>query len=261
MPFVRSQPGKKPGDQQREQVEQQSGLQRESRPVEDVIQRILLSPDVAKCFAVAYESDRKYILNLPNENGDIEEQYVLNVITQGWTRWTIAALSGIVLNDRLILADVGKLKEERKTGTQADFQDEVDEPININVEWTTIHAEAPDQTKQFAEARVFFKEAPRNQINPVFLGFNTEKSTDTEFVPLHFTPHTPLMGFGIALYGVHPYGSPVTKEEAITRTYVPRNKQKAALMHLQLNHKSLRDSMALTGVSVSMRDISVRTDK
>ena len=30
MPFVRSQPGKKPGDQQREQVEQQSGLQRES---------------------------------------------------------------------------------------------------------------------------------------------------------------------------------------------------------------------------------------
>ena len=30
MPFVRSQPGKKPGDQQREQVEQQSGLQRDS---------------------------------------------------------------------------------------------------------------------------------------------------------------------------------------------------------------------------------------
>ena len=30
MPFVRQQPGQKPGDQQREQVEQTSGLQRES---------------------------------------------------------------------------------------------------------------------------------------------------------------------------------------------------------------------------------------
>ena len=32
-------------------------------------------------------------------------------------------------------------------------------------------------------------------------------------------------------------------------------------MHLKLNHNALKDSMALTGVSVSMRNISGRTDK
>ena len=238
-----------------------NGLKIESRPVEDVIQRILLSPHVDKCFAVAYESDRKYILNLPNADGNIEEQYVLNIITQGWTRWTIAALSGIVLNDKLILADIGKIKEERKTGTQNDYQDELGEPISTRVEWTTIHAEAPDQTKHFAEARVFFREAPRNQKNRVQLGFNTEKSTETEYVPLYLPEHHLSQGFGREAYGTQPYGSVVIKEEAITRTYVPRNKQKAALMHLKLTHDSLKDSMALTGVSVSMRDISVRTDK
>ena len=238
-----------------------NGLKIESRPIENIIQKILLSPHVDKCFAVAYESDRKYILNLPNADGSIEEQYVLNIITQGWTRWTIAALSGTILNDKLILADIGRIKEERKTGTQSDYQDEVDQPINTNIEWTTIHADAPDKTKQFAEARVFFSEAPRNRENLVQLGFNTEKSTIPEFVPLYIPPHHTTIGFGLGAYGVQPYGSPITKEEAISRTYVPRNKQKAALMHLRLTHTSLKDSMSLTGVSVSMRDISTRTDK
>ena len=225
------------------------------------MQRILNSEFVANCFATAYESDRKYILSLPDNDGNIIEQYVLNVITQGWTRWTIPMDSTIVWRDLLYHSYQGSIKQERKTGTQSDYQDEIDQPIQTRVEWTTIHSNAPDQTKQFSEARVFFKEAPRDQKNPVTVGFNTEKSTEPEFVPLHIPPHHEAPGFGREPYGLQPFGSPVVKEEAISRTYVPRNKQKAALMHLKLNHDALKDSMSLTGISVNMRPISGRIDR
>ena len=51
------------------------------------------------------------------------------------------------------------------------------------------------------------------------------------------------------------------KREAISRTYVPRTKQKASLLHVGVEHESLKDKMELTGLAVAVRDISGRTDR
>ena len=237
-----------------------NGLRIESRPIEDTIQRIINSPDVVKCFAVSYEADRKYILNLPNNQGEIEEQYVLNIITKGWTRWTLAAISGTVWNDKLILANGAKIRQERKTGSESDYQDEDGEAIKTRVEWTTIHANTPDKTKHFPEIRVMFNQAPVSELHRPYVTFKTNQSQDEERVPLHFV-HIDPVGFGVAPWGRSPYGSPRPKIEAVSRTYVPRNKQKASLMNLGMDHESLKDKMELTGLAVSVRDLSKRTDK
>ena len=237
-----------------------NGLRIESRPIEDTIQKIINSPDVAKCFAVAYETDRKYILNLPNNKGEIEEQYVLNIITKGWTRWTLAAISGTIWQDRLIIGNGAKIRQERKSGTESDYQDEFDEPIKTRVEWTTIHANTPDKTKHFPEIRVMFKQAPVDDERRPYATFTTDQSLEEERVPLHFV-HVDPAGFGAEPWGQHPYGSPRPKREAVSRTYVPRHKQKAALLHLGIDHESLKDKMELTGLAVSVRDLSKRTDR
>ena len=114
-----------------------NGLRVESRPIEDTIQKIINSNNVEKAFAVAYESDRKYILSLPNNRNEIEEQYVLNIITKGWTRWTLLATSGTIWNDKLIIGNVAKIREERKSGTESDYQDEPDVPISTCLLYTS----------------------------------------------------------------------------------------------------------------------------
>ena len=237
-----------------------NSLRIESRPIEDTIQKIINSPNVAKCFAVSYESDRKYILNLPNNRDEIEEQYVLNIITKGWTRWTLAATSGTVWEDRLLIGNQAILRQERKTGTESDYQDEFDEPIKTRVEWTTIHANTPDKTKHFPEIRVMFKQAPVDEDRRPYATFTTDQSIEEERVPLHFV-HVDPPGFGAEPWGQHPYGSPRPKVEAVSRTYVPRHKQKAALLHIGVDHESLKDKMELTGLAVSVRDLSKRTDR
>lgn len=104
-------------------------------------------------FAIAYESDRKYILFLPNEDtaaAKINNGYVYNTITKSWTKWNIHGFledldnpgkytpntelsfgSGVVHfnNDRLYLAtwnEAGNNNiwlKERKTFTREDMVD------------------------------------------------------------------------------------------------------------------------------------------
>ena len=169
--------------------------------------------------------------------------------------------STIVWNDRLYHSHNGFINLERKTNTASDYQDGAGEAIQTAAEWTTIHDNTPDKSKQFAETNVLFKEAPRNIERRPIMNFSTEQSTQAEFVPLHFTPLPELVGFSRGNYGQQPFGSPNVKDEAVSRTYVPRNKQKASLMHLGLDHLSYKDKMELTGVSLKVRQISGRTDR
>jgi hypothetical protein len=80
-------------------------------------------------FAVAYETDRKYILFLPSNASDTfcQQAIVYNTFTRAWTRWTLKKTCGIVhpSADRLILGSsiVNSLDYERK---KFDFSDYVD---------------------------------------------------------------------------------------------------------------------------------------
>ena len=65
-----------------------SGLQ-----INDVLQRLIRqAPNSTRevSFGVPYESDQRYILSLPDSEGDTTcvQQYCYNYITNKWTRWT-----------------------------------------------------------------------------------------------------------------------------------------------------------------------------
>ena len=238
-----------------------NGLKIESRSIEDVIQRILRSPNVSRAFAVAYESDRKYILNLPDADGNIEEQYVLNIITYGWVRWLLKADRGIVWNDNLYLSNKQLVNVERKNGARSDYRDAENEGIPVNLEWTTLHGGAPDKTKHYSEARVLFREAPAVITNRPELTFQSEISRDPQKVQLHVNPPKAQGSFSISPFTTTPFGSVVTQFEATGRTYVPRNKQKSSLLQMGFNHNAAKDKVEISGISVTARLISGRTDR
>lgn len=108
-----------------------------SRPIEaDLVELIRTAENGASsaitqyAFAVAYETDRSYLLWLPSSSistqGDFA--YVYNIATQAWTKRGDAALCGLVTKTtgRLHLGAVNDddVLVERKALTKADFADE-----------------------------------------------------------------------------------------------------------------------------------------
>jgi hypothetical protein len=90
--------------------------------------------DVA--FGIGYESDRKYILSVPQGNNEqsTSKQYVFNYVTNTWTTWSRRLRCGFVssVENKLYIsrdndAEQG-VSKERKTGTYKDY---VDEGINL----------------------------------------------------------------------------------------------------------------------------------
>jgi hypothetical protein len=119
-----------------------TGVQVMSRQIEDQLLALIELPsDVtlgstttnvtnAYSFGVSYESDRKYILWTPLEDGDTsaKQAFVYNYITRAWTRWTRIQQHGLVLSadDKLYVADpqTSYIDQERKSGTYLDYTDE-----------------------------------------------------------------------------------------------------------------------------------------
>lgn len=83
----------------------------------------------AVAFAVAYETDRKYVLWLPSASTDTfcQSAIVYNTFTKAWTKWTLSKTCGIVnpTTDRMLLGSstANGLNVERKN---FDFTDYVD---------------------------------------------------------------------------------------------------------------------------------------
>ncbi len=107
-----------------------TGVQIITRPVED--QLLVLAPNAnipTTAFAVFYQTDRKYILWLPNDKNDTVSQkaWVYNNVTQAWTTWiqskTCAAVN--TADDHLYLgaSDINALEIERKSFDRTDFAD------------------------------------------------------------------------------------------------------------------------------------------
>lgn len=86
-------------------------------------------------FAVAYESDQRYILALPDTEGDTTctQQYCYNYITENWTRWTRNCTAGYVNKQTGLYLGNGSdanIVLERKNG---DFTDYVDESFDVTI--------------------------------------------------------------------------------------------------------------------------------
>lgn len=105
-----------------------------SRPIEKDLQRLLtaelledLKIDVV-LFGVGYETDRKYVLALPTEAGDIRatQYYVYNTVTQTWTRWTLPSdMSHALVNsfDDKMYWIGDQVYQERKAFDLSDYSD------------------------------------------------------------------------------------------------------------------------------------------
>lgn len=102
-----------------------------SRPIENAILQVTKKGYSYKtsAFGVSYESDRAYLLFLPSIATDnvATQCYRYNTFTNCWTRWDVAATSGIVnfSDDTMYLgaADTNYIEKERKSLTRMDHAD------------------------------------------------------------------------------------------------------------------------------------------
>jgi len=105
----------------------------------------------AVAWGISYQSDRKYILFMPNTSSDTQsfQQYVYNHLTQVWTRWTLGSTCGIVFkkDGKLYLGsdhastpdpDNSYVYQERKTFTDSDYADNQYDTITTTVGTTDV---------------------------------------------------------------------------------------------------------------------------
>jgi hypothetical protein len=125
----------------------ENGVTIVSRPIErDLLD--LLATDAAdmffNAFAVGYESERAYTLFLPTVAADTypTQYYRYNVITNNWTRGTLAKACGGVnpYDDRMYLGDRSHLwmDVERKSLTNFDYADYVGNIVLTSVSGSTV---------------------------------------------------------------------------------------------------------------------------
>lgn len=110
-----------------------TGVQIRSEPIKDITDRLtgpLLETTKSVSFAVGYETEKKYILSVPENDEDTfcPAQLVFNYITSTWVDWdrSVYAMDVAQNEDRLYLGNAlsSTISRERHTGTASDFCDE-----------------------------------------------------------------------------------------------------------------------------------------
>jgi len=101
-----------------------------SRPIEQDILNLFGSGTslvASTAFGVAYESDRKYYLFLPQTSADTyaTNAFVFNSFTNSWVRHVLSKTCGVVYQNELYLGDAlsNYINKERKTYTYQDYVD------------------------------------------------------------------------------------------------------------------------------------------
>lgn len=114
-------------------------------------------------------------------------------------------------------------------------------------------AQNPGTLKQFREATLLFQVPFFNQIN---IGFDTDLSSGTDFVPL-----SGLYGgqWGRFKWGQLPWGG--SSKPIPIRTYPPQQKQRCSLMNITLKHNEAYSYYRLNGISFIHNNLSERVGK
>lgn len=116
-----------------------TGVQIRSEPIKDIVDDLtgpLLETTKSVAFAVGYETDKKYILSVPESEGITytTKQLVFNYITNTWVTWDrpMSAANVAASEDRLYIGNAlsSTVSRERHDGTYNDFSDE---DINVTI--------------------------------------------------------------------------------------------------------------------------------
>lgn len=108
-----------------------TGVQVISRPIEDLIKKVTNTRYQFKTtsFGISYDSDRSYLVWLPERTTDTvaAQAFRYNTFTNTWTRFTISATCGLVANsdDKMYLGEGSRnvMTQERKMGDRTDYSD------------------------------------------------------------------------------------------------------------------------------------------
>ncbi len=155
-----------------------------SRPIEKELFALASLPNFNLSFAIAYESDRKYILFVPNDQADQSPTlaYVYNVITDTWTNWTMGDISaGLVkaANDKLYTAQgtqpTAYLFEERKSNTKADY---ADEQYIVNITAYNHFILTVDDTTNISEGDLIYQLTAQSKVVQVINSTTLEVEND-----------------------------------------------------------------------------------
>lgn len=112
-----------------------AGVNAKSPPIDNILNELIGSVITGlneTAFAVGYESDRKYILAVPQTDDDLfcQDQFVFNYVTNSWTTWDRNVHTGFIHSSEGALyigrADgaLDGISKERKSGTYRDYSDE-----------------------------------------------------------------------------------------------------------------------------------------
>lgn len=120
------------------------GVDAKSVPIDDQLNRLIgsyLDNLVDVAFAVGYESDRKYILCVPDSNNAYAEiEYNFNYVTNAWTTWSRNFYTGFVHSNEGKLyvsrADSTEqgISKERKNANYKDYVDEALENVILSID-------------------------------------------------------------------------------------------------------------------------------
>lgn len=110
----------------------ESGVSIISRPIENLLYKYY-SSDFANIlhtlFMFASEEDRALFFAVPQNSTDTYATsiYRFNVFTQAWTEWTLTAVSGVVLGNRIYIGagDLNVIDRERKNFSKYDYADRI----------------------------------------------------------------------------------------------------------------------------------------
>lgn len=106
-----------------------SGVEVLSYDIETPLIRLLANSNVRKSFAVAYDSERSYILFVPSNESlnECDIAYVYNQFTNTFTQWNLGLVKAGILNktdNKLYFADAdNRIIQERKTFSSQDYYD------------------------------------------------------------------------------------------------------------------------------------------
>lgn len=106
-----------------------SGVEVLSYDIETPLIQLLANANVRKSFAVAYDSERSYILFVPSNESlnECDIAYVYNQFTNTFTQWNLGLVKAGILNrtdNKLYFADAdNRIIQERKTFSSQDYYD------------------------------------------------------------------------------------------------------------------------------------------
>jgi len=124
-------------------------------------------------------------------------------------------------------------------------------PIENIIQWSPIDCDNPGLMKQFSEISLFFRNAAFSEIDATFA---TNITGGSETVTIE---NTSLGGWGDFPWGSEPWGGELGGE-AVLRTYVPAEQNRAHWLNLSLRTKEAFTGFSLQGVSIWFNPMSPR---